>query len=254
MLVVDGGRTVRGRGYREFAQIYPRPGEVEHDPEAIWGSVTGALKDALAGVDVKRIAALGITNQRETTLLWERAAGTAGGQRHRLAGPADGAVLCRAQGGGERADGARADRTGPRSLFFGHQDSLAARRGRRSSHTGRGGRDRLRDRRQLPHLAADGRQDARHGCHQRLAHAALRSAHAAVLRRALRAVWCPARALARGLPVGGATRRDARRAGSPRRYPDHRRGGRPAGRALRPGLHRSRATRSAPSGRAPFCS
>ncbi len=75
VLVVDGGRTVRGRGYREFAQIYPRPGEVEHDPEAIWGSVLGALGQALAGVDVKRIAAVGITNQRETTLLWERDGG-----------------------------------------------------------------------------------------------------------------------------------------------------------------------------------
>jgi glycerol kinase len=75
VLVVDAGRTVRGRGYREFAQIYPRPGEVEHDPEALWGSVLGALEDALVGVDGKRIAALGITNQRETTLLWERAGG-----------------------------------------------------------------------------------------------------------------------------------------------------------------------------------
>jgi glycerol kinase len=75
VLLVDASRTVRGRGYREFAQIYPRPGEVEHDPEAIWSSVTGALADALGGVDVKRIAALGITNQRETTLLWERESG-----------------------------------------------------------------------------------------------------------------------------------------------------------------------------------
>jgi glycerol kinase len=75
VLVVDAKRTVRGRGYRELPQIYPRPGEVEHDPEAIWGSVTGALSDALGGVDVRRIAALGITNQRETTLLWERASG-----------------------------------------------------------------------------------------------------------------------------------------------------------------------------------
>jgi len=75
VLVVDAGRTVRGRGYREFAQIYPRPGEVEHDPEAIWSSVTGALEDAIAGFDTRRIAALGITNQRETTLLWERQGG-----------------------------------------------------------------------------------------------------------------------------------------------------------------------------------
>ncbi|HVZ85448.1 MAG TPA: glycerol kinase GlpK [Polyangia bacterium] len=75
VLVVDAAQTVRGRGYREFAQIYPRPGEVEHDPEAIWTSVLGALGDALAGVDPRRVAALGITNQRETTLLWERQTG-----------------------------------------------------------------------------------------------------------------------------------------------------------------------------------
>jgi glycerol kinase len=75
VLLVDATRTVRGRGYREFAQIYPHPGEVEHDPEAIWTSVLGALGDALVGVDARRIAALGITNQRETTVLWERAGG-----------------------------------------------------------------------------------------------------------------------------------------------------------------------------------
>ena len=75
VLVLDTGRTVRARGYREFAQIYPRPGEVEHDPEAIWVFVTGALGDALKGVDGERIAAIGITNQRETTLLWDRADG-----------------------------------------------------------------------------------------------------------------------------------------------------------------------------------
>jgi len=75
VLVVDQKMTVRARGYREFAQIYPRPGEVEHDPEAIWASVTGALADALKPADAERLAAIGITNQRETTLLWERASG-----------------------------------------------------------------------------------------------------------------------------------------------------------------------------------
>jgi glycerol kinase len=75
VLVVDQKMTVRGRGYREFAQIYPRPGEVEHDPERIWGSVIGALGEALVGLDAGRIAALGITNQRETTVVWERASG-----------------------------------------------------------------------------------------------------------------------------------------------------------------------------------
>jgi glycerol kinase len=75
VLVLDAARTVRARGYREFPQIYPRPGEVEHDPEAIWGSVMGAIADALKGGDPKRIAAIGITNQRETTLVWDRADG-----------------------------------------------------------------------------------------------------------------------------------------------------------------------------------
>jgi glycerol kinase len=75
VLLVDATRTVRGRGYREFAQIYPRPGEVEHDPEAIWASVLGALADAMTGVEPRRVAAIGITNQRETTLLWEKAGG-----------------------------------------------------------------------------------------------------------------------------------------------------------------------------------
>ena len=75
VLVVDQKLTVRARGYREFAQIYPQPGEVEHDPEAIWASVTGALADALGPTDADRVAAIGITNQRETTLLWERDGG-----------------------------------------------------------------------------------------------------------------------------------------------------------------------------------
>jgi glycerol kinase len=75
VLLLDAARTVRARGYREFAQIYPRPGEVEHDPEAIWQSVTGALADALKGFDARRVAAIGLTNQRETTLVWDRADG-----------------------------------------------------------------------------------------------------------------------------------------------------------------------------------
>ena len=75
VLVVDPHFAVRSRGYRELPQIYPRPGEVEHDPEAIWGTVLGALAEALVGVDVSRLRAIGITNQRETTLLWDRDSG-----------------------------------------------------------------------------------------------------------------------------------------------------------------------------------
>ena len=48
VLILDEELRLRGRGYREFPQIYPQPGWVEHDPEAIWASVTGALGQALA--------------------------------------------------------------------------------------------------------------------------------------------------------------------------------------------------------------
>jgi glycerol kinase len=70
------GRTV-ATAQREFAQIYPKPGWVEHDPAAIWETQYGVGKDALqkAGLTGADIAAMGITNQRETTLLWERATG-----------------------------------------------------------------------------------------------------------------------------------------------------------------------------------
>lgn len=77
VLVLDERLTVRGRGYREFAQHYPQPGQVEHDPDEIWRSVVDALGEALqrAGVEGGAVAAIGITNQRETTVLWDRATG-----------------------------------------------------------------------------------------------------------------------------------------------------------------------------------
>ncbi|MEO8846231.1 MAG: glycerol kinase GlpK [Kofleriaceae bacterium] len=75
VLVLDEHLAVRGRGYQEFRQIYPKPGWVEHDPEDIWRSVTDALAQALTGIDEKSIAAIGITNQRETSVLWDRKTG-----------------------------------------------------------------------------------------------------------------------------------------------------------------------------------
>lgn len=75
VLVLDEQLAVRGRGYQEFRQIYPTPGWVEHDPEDIWRSVQAALHQALAGIAVDSIAAIGITNQRETAVLWDRKTG-----------------------------------------------------------------------------------------------------------------------------------------------------------------------------------
>src|SRR3569623_1714050 len=77
VLVLDEQLAVRGRGYKEFRQIYPKPGWGEHDPEDIWSSVLDALGQALKGIDAKSIAAIGITNQRETAILWDRKTGKA---------------------------------------------------------------------------------------------------------------------------------------------------------------------------------
>ncbi len=72
VLVLDEELQLRGRAYREFPQIFPRPGWVEHDPEAIWRSVTEALAEAVRAAGDGELAAIGITNQRETTIVWER--------------------------------------------------------------------------------------------------------------------------------------------------------------------------------------
>ena len=76
-LVIDPDGGVRARGYAELPQHYPQPGWVEHDPVQIWATTVQALGRAVAssGITPPEIAAVGITNQRETTILWERASG-----------------------------------------------------------------------------------------------------------------------------------------------------------------------------------
>src|SRR3989338_4183999 len=70
------GRIVSS-AYREFRQIYPAAGWVEHDPDEIWRSVESVTKEALSRKNIKPtdIAAIGITNQRETTILWDKNTG-----------------------------------------------------------------------------------------------------------------------------------------------------------------------------------
>ncbi|MFP4302352.1 MAG: glycerol kinase GlpK [Spirochaetaceae bacterium] len=62
---------------QEFPQIYPKPGWVEHNPMDIWGSQSGVAREVInkAGVDPEEVAAIGITNQRETAIVWEKATG-----------------------------------------------------------------------------------------------------------------------------------------------------------------------------------
>ena len=76
-LVFDAVGAVRGSADREIAQSYPASGHVEHDPDEIFATTVAVGRDALAaaGIGGRDIAAIGITNQRETTVVWERATG-----------------------------------------------------------------------------------------------------------------------------------------------------------------------------------
>jgi glycerol kinase len=76
LLVGDQGEVI-AQAQREFSQIYPRPGWVEHDPREIWSSQWSVFEEILAGNDVspEEVAGIGITNQRETTIVWERQSG-----------------------------------------------------------------------------------------------------------------------------------------------------------------------------------
>ncbi|MCE7874520.1 glycerol kinase [bacterium CPR1] len=74
-LLLDLNLNILARAYREFEQIYPRAGWVSHRPEDLWQTSLATLREVVQGIDLERVAALGLTNQRETTLLWDRETG-----------------------------------------------------------------------------------------------------------------------------------------------------------------------------------
>ena len=74
-IVYDRSGRALASAYEEFPQRFPRPGWVEHDPEDIWRSVYRTVQKALAAAPGRAIAAVGITNQRETTVVWDRRTG-----------------------------------------------------------------------------------------------------------------------------------------------------------------------------------
>ena len=77
-IVFDGrGRTL-AVSQKEFTQIFPKPGWVEHNPMEIWSSQASVIAEAMASIDINGsdIAAIGITNQRETTIVWDAETGT----------------------------------------------------------------------------------------------------------------------------------------------------------------------------------
>jgi glycerol kinase len=76
-ILFDHSGNIISLAQKEFKQFYPQPGWVEHDAEEIWSSQYGVMAEALAkkNINPKQIAAIGITNQRETTVVWERSTG-----------------------------------------------------------------------------------------------------------------------------------------------------------------------------------
>src|SRR4051812_40827277 len=76
-VVYDAQGNARGSASQELTQHYPKPGWVEHDAEEIWASVGNVVPQALATakIEATQLAAVGLTNQRETVVLWERSGG-----------------------------------------------------------------------------------------------------------------------------------------------------------------------------------
>src|SRR4051812_17333906 len=76
-MVFDKSGTIRSVAQKEFTQFYPEPGWVEHDPMEIWTSQIAVAAEAIlkAGITPAQIAAIGITNQRETTIIWDKETG-----------------------------------------------------------------------------------------------------------------------------------------------------------------------------------
>ena len=86
-LVVDETGRVVSRGYEEFPQHFPQPGWVEHEPEQIWQATLSACRQALRSDYGRSVTAVGITNQRETAVLWDRDDAGRAAPGGRLAGP-----------------------------------------------------------------------------------------------------------------------------------------------------------------------
>ncbi len=76
-IIFDEAANILAVAQQEFKQYFPKSGWVEHDPEEIWSTTLGVIKDSLskAGISANDLAGIGITNQRETTLIWDRATG-----------------------------------------------------------------------------------------------------------------------------------------------------------------------------------
>ena len=76
-IIFDKNMNIVSTAQKELTQIYPKPGWVEHNPLEIWSSQRSVLTEVIArsGISLKNVAAIGITNQRETTIVWDKNTG-----------------------------------------------------------------------------------------------------------------------------------------------------------------------------------
>jgi len=163
---------------KEFAQYYPRPGWVEHDANEIWATQLGVALSAMnkVGARAEDIAAIGITNQRETTIVWDKETGEP--ICHAIVWPPHQRILRRAEIPGPDGEIPAEDRPHHRRLFLGHQAQVDTGSYPRSPRKGRAGRTALRYRGDLAHLEADLRKTACHRLYQRQPHHDVQHPHA----------------------------------------------------------------------------
>ena len=192
-MVFDAAGAEVARRQIEHTQIMPKPGWVEHDPVEIAARtnevITGALR--AANLDGQDLAAIGVTNQRETTVVWNPKTGRPC-KRHRLAGHAHRSHRQRSRI--EAPADLRTDGPAARHLLLGHEAAVDSRERRRRQGCSRTRRRGIRHDRHVDDLEPDGRRRRRNSCdrrHQREPHAAHGSPHARLGRRAARAVRDP---------------------------------------------------------------
>ena len=232
-IVFDEEGRPAGRAYREFGQHFPRPGWVEHDANEIWEVTRAVAHEAHEAAGAPALAGIGITNQRETVVAWDRGTGE----------PLHRAIVWQDRRTAARCDELRAagheplvrERTGPRArpVLLRHEDRVAAARGRRARASAR------RSARSTP-----GSPFKLTGRHVTDLSNASRTLLFDIHALGWDAELCGLLGVDPALAARAAAERagcSARRASSAASRPRGRRGRRPAGRALRAGVPRAGA-------------
>ena len=173
-ILFDEAQNIVSVAQKEFTQYYPQSGWVEHNPMEIYSSIYGVMMEVISQSDIhaRDIAAIGITNQRETTVVWDKkpaspsitpSSGSAGARLPSAtswSGAGSGTI--------SKDDGSGAGR-----VFFRHEDQMDFRQRPRRAGKGRAWRTSVRHGRHLARLEAHGREGTYHRLHKRLAHDAL---------------------------------------------------------------------------------